>query len=83
MTGAARGNPVGLGIALAGAATIVLGLFLPFNEPTGPVLVDSGQHPVKSGGWILLFLALAVAAGAARAWIKPDEQLWLAGVAAH
>ena len=61
-------------------------------EPTGPDLPRLGWRGTLRFVWaqltsmrtaLVLLFALAVAAGAARAWIKPDEQLWLAGVAAH
>lgn len=78
-----RGNPIGLGVTLAGAATIILSLFLPVNEPTGPFARIQENTLIQSdGGWFMAILAIVLAVGATRAYLKPDTYLWIAPLAA-
>lgn len=68
----------GLGLVLSGAAIMVLGMFLPLNEPTGPFAQIQQNTLAQSGGLILFVLAVGIVAGGIWAFLKPSLWTWLA-----
>jgi hypothetical protein len=70
------GNPLALGLVIVGAVGMALAAFLPLNEPTGPFRLVQNNTLIQHGGWLLIAVALGIAASGFRASQKPD--LWAA-----
>jgi hypothetical protein len=63
---------------LVGAVTMALSTFLPLDEPTGLFRTVRDNTLIQSGGWLLIALAIGIAAAGFRASQKPEE--WIAPV---
>jgi hypothetical protein len=61
-----------LGLVIVGAAAIALSTFLPLDEPGGFDVV-SHNTLIQSGGWILIAVAVGIAAAGFRASQKPRK----------
>jgi hypothetical protein len=71
-------NPLALGMILVGAATMTLATFLPLDEPTGLFRMVRDNTLIQSGGWLLIAVAIGIAAAGFRASQKPGQ--WVAPV---
>lgn len=77
---AASENPLGLGLIIVGAVAMAISAFLPLVEPTGGFGRVEENTPIQHGGWILIVLALGIAASGYR--VKPGQVIVLCGIAA-
>jgi len=66
MNRAASDNPLGLGLIIVGAVAIAISAFLPLTEPTGAFRVVEDNTLIQHGGWMLIALALGIAASGYR-----------------
>lgn len=66
MNRAASDNPLGLGLVIVGAAAMAIAAFLPLDEPTGAFRMVQANTLIQHGGWILIALALGIAASGYR-----------------
>ena len=57
-----RGNPLGLGLLIVGATAMAIAAFLPLNEPAGVFRVVEHNTLIQRGGWMLIALAIGIAA---------------------
>src|ERR1700756_4699516 len=71
-----RGNPLGLGLLIVGATAMAIAAFLPLNEPTGVFRAVEHNTLIQRGGWMLIVLAIGIAAGGFRANQRKGN--WLA-----
>jgi hypothetical protein len=55
-------NPLALGLTIVGALGIAIATFLPFNEPVGLHRIEHNTLIQNGTGWILVILALVIAA---------------------
>jgi hypothetical protein len=60
------GNPLALGLVIVGAAAIALAAFLPLDEPANAFRMVEHNTLIQHGGWQLIVLAVAIAAGGFR-----------------
>jgi hypothetical protein len=65
-------NPLGLGLVLVGAAAMALSTFLPLDEPGGFQMVTHNTL-IQHDGWMLIAVAIGIAAGGFRASQKPRQ----------
>jgi hypothetical protein len=72
---AASDDPRGLGLIIVGAVTIAISAFLPLVEPTGVFRRVEHNTLIQHGGWMLIALALGIAASGYR--VRQDR--WRAG----
>jgi hypothetical protein len=78
------GNPFGLGLVILGAAAMALSTFLPLDEPAGFQMVTHNTL-IQHDGWMLIAVAVGIAAGGFRAsqkpgqWVRPAVLCVLAG----
>jgi uncharacterized protein UPF0547 len=56
------GNPLGLGLVIVGAVAMALSAFLPLDQPTGPFGRVQDNTLIQHGGWLLVAVAVAIAA---------------------
>jgi hypothetical protein len=79
MNKAVSENPLGLGLIILGAIAMALAAFLPFAEPTGPFLVVRRNTLIQSGavGWLLIALALIIAASGYRVNYRNSKEWWV------
>ena len=66
MSRAASDNPLGLGLVLVGAVALAISTFLPLVEPTGTFRMVEHNTLIQRGGWLLIALALGIAASGYR-----------------
>src|ERR1700752_474102 len=59
-------NPLGLGLIIVGAGAMAISAFLPFVEPTGKFRMVEHNTLIQRGGWLLIALALGIAASGYR-----------------
>ncbi|PIB79644.1 zinc ribbon domain-containing protein [Mycobacterium celatum] len=59
-------NPLGLGLVMVGAFAIAVAAFLPLDEPTGIFRRVEDNTLIQHGGWMLVALALGIAASGYR-----------------
>lgn len=62
MNRAVSNNPLGLGLVIVGAAALAIAAFLPVVEPTGAFRMVEDNTLIQHGGWMLVALALGIAA---------------------
>jgi serine/threonine protein kinase, bacterial len=60
------GNPLGLGLVIVGAFAMAIAAFLPLDEPTGVFRMVRDNTLIQRGGWILIALAVGIAAAGFR-----------------
>lgn len=70
------GSPLGLGLLVVGATAMAIAAFLPLNEPTGVFRAVEHNTLIQRGGWMLIVLAIGIAAGGFRANQRKGN--WLA-----
>jgi predicted RNA-binding Zn-ribbon protein involved in translation (DUF1610 family) len=70
-----RGNPLGFGLVLVGAALLAVSTFLPLDEATGLFRFVQQNTLIQHDGWLVIIGALALAASGFRAYITRDD--WL------
>ena len=63
---AASDNPLALGLILVGAVALAISTFLPLVEPTGTFRMVEHNTLIQRGGWLLIALALGIAASGYR-----------------
>jgi ribosomal protein S27E len=63
----ASDNPLGLGLVLVGAAAMAIAVFLPLVEPINTFRRVGENTLIQHGGWMLIALALGIAASGYRA----------------
>jgi hypothetical protein len=61
-------NPLGLGLAIAGAAVMALSAFLPLDEPANAFRTVASNTLIQHGGWALIALAVGIAVSGFRAY---------------
>ena len=61
------GNPLALGLVVAGAAAMAIAAFLPLVEPTGMFRMVADNTLIQHGGWMLIAVAVGIAASGFRA----------------
>jgi hypothetical protein len=66
MNRAASDNPLGLGLIVVGAAALAISAFLPLVQPTGALRMVEDNTLIQHGGWVLIALALGIAASGYR-----------------
>jgi hypothetical protein len=66
MNKAASENPLGLGLLIVGAIALATAAFLPLVEPTGAFSTVRANTLIQHGGWLLIGLAIAIAASGYR-----------------
>ena len=59
-------NRLGLGLIIIGAAAMAISAFLPLVEPTGTFRIIERNTLIQRGGWLLIALALGIAASGYR-----------------
>ncbi len=71
-------NPLALGLVIIGSLAMAVATFLPFDEPVGFPRVEDNTLMQNGNGWILVALALAIAAagyrvsqGQSAKWLLP------------
>lgn len=71
-------NPLALGLVIIGSLAMAVATFLPFDEPLGFHRVEDNTLMQNGNGWILVALALAIAAagyrvsqGQSAKWLLP------------
>lgn len=65
-------NPLGVGIAVAGAAILLISIFLPLNES---VMRIESNTLIQRGGWAIAFGAVSIAVTAAK-YDQTAKQAW-------
>ena len=80
MNRAVSDNPLGLGLVIVGAVTMAISVLLPLDEPTGAFRMVEENTLIQHGGWMLIALALGIAASGYR--VKPGQAVVLCGIAA-
>jgi hypothetical protein len=78
-------NPAGVGIALVGAAALVIGVFLPRAEFPGLLPIQRNSLIQSDLGWVFLLFAVAIAADTYRSWKTgraPRTSFFLVGLLA-
>ena len=80
-------NPLGLGLVIVGAFAMAIAAFLPLDEPTGVFRVVRENTLIQHGGWMLIALAVGIAAtgfaasrGKGNVWVVPVVLCVLAGI---
>ena len=63
---ASSDNPLALGLVLVGAVAMAISAFLPLVEPTGTFRIIQHNTLIQRGGWMLIALALGIAASGYR-----------------
>jgi Uncharacterised protein family UPF0547 len=63
---AASDNPLALGLIIVGAVALAISTFLPLVEPTGTFRMVEHNTLIQRGGWLLMALALGIAASGYR-----------------
>ena len=63
---ASSDNPLALGLVLVGAVAMAISAFLPLVEPTGTFRIIQHNTLIQRGGWLLIALALGIAASGYR-----------------
>jgi predicted RNA-binding Zn-ribbon protein involved in translation (DUF1610 family) len=66
MNKGASENPLGFGLVIVGAIGMSIAVFLPLVEPIGPFGRVSDNTLIQHGGWVLIALALGIAASGYR-----------------
>ena len=66
MSRAASDNPLGLGLVVVGAVAMAVSAFLPLVETTGTFRMVEHNTLIQRGGWMLIALALGIAASGYR-----------------
>ena len=66
MNRAASDNPLALGLIIVGAVALAISTFLPLVEPTGTFRTVEHNTLIQRGGWMLIALALGIAASGYR-----------------
>jgi hypothetical protein len=59
-------NPLALGLVIVGAVALAISTFLPLVEPTGTFRMVEHNTLIHRGGWMLIALALGIAASGYR-----------------
>jgi hypothetical protein len=59
-------NPLALGLVIVGAVALAISTFLPLVEPTGTFPMVEHNALIQRGGWMLIALALGIAASGYR-----------------
>lgn len=68
-------NPLALGLVIVGAAAMAIAAFLPLDEPTGAFRSVESNSLIQQGGWLLIALAIGIAASGFRA-SQTGGNLW-------
>lgn len=68
-----RGNPLGLGIVVAGAVLVAVSTFLPLCEAAGPFNRVQQNTLIQHDGWMYLVGAVALAGAGFRAYLKVKD----------
>jgi hypothetical protein len=81
------GNPLGLGLVIVGAFAVAIAAFLPLDEPTGVFRMVENNTLIQHGGWMLVVLAVGIAASGFRVaqrngigWAVPVVLCVIAGI---
>ena len=70
-------NPLALGLVIIGSLAMAVATFLPFDEPVGFHRVEDNTLMQNGSGWILLVLALLIAAAGYRVSQSHADKWWL------
>lgn len=76
-SGAPTKNPLALGLIIVGSLATAVAAFLPFDEPVGFHRIEDNTLMQNGNGWILVALALAIAATGYRVSQSQSNQWWL------
>jgi Uncharacterised protein family UPF0547 len=77
MNRAVSENPLGLGLVIVGAAALAISTFLPFVQPASALRMVEDNTLIQHGGWMLIALALGIAAGGYRASRGRAKEGWM------
>ena len=66
MNRAVSDNPLALGLIIVGAVALAISTFLPLVEPAGTFRMIEHNTLIQRGGWMLIALALGIAASGYR-----------------
>lgn len=69
-------NPLGLGLVLVGAAALSISTFLPFVQPVSALRTVESNTLIQHGGWVLVVLALGIAASGYRVSRSGTKERW-------
>lgn len=71
-------NPLGLGLVIVGAAALAISTFLPFVQPVSALRMVEDNTLIQHGGWVLIALAVGIAASGYRASRGKPKEGWMA-----
>lgn len=69
-------NPLGLGLVIVGAAALAISTFLPLVQPASALRMVEDNTLIQHAGWMLIALALGIAASGYRASRGRPNQRW-------